>query len=56
MAYSAHINQHFFRQVAQRIEGMEELTLVKATVPAPICKVCQSRKSKHKTLLKTMLK
>eukprot|EP00961_Rhodomonas_salina_P128378 1729925-Rhodomonas_salina.1 len=38
---SAHINQCYLRQVAPRFEGMEELTCVKTTVPAPVCKACQ---------------
>eukprot|EP00961_Rhodomonas_salina_P157010 2113654-Rhodomonas_salina.1 len=38
---SAHINQRYLRQVALKIEGMEELTHVKTTVPAPVCEACQ---------------
>ena len=53
---AAHINQRYLRQVAPRIEGMEELTRVKATVPAPICEACQRGKSKHKALPKKTLK
>eukprot|EP00961_Rhodomonas_salina_P272506 3682510-Rhodomonas_salina.4 len=55
---SVHINQHYLRQVALRIEGMEELTRVRTTVPAPVCEACQHGKSKleHNALPKKTLK